>query len=416
MKTQIAIVGAGPIGLEAALRACVEGYNVRIYESGTIAENIQKWGFVKLFSPFEMNSSKQGRGGVAECFPDCRLPKADTILTGEEFRDQYLLPLSRIPILQEKIQENSKVIAIGRDHLSKREKVGHETRSHDRFRILVESSSGEEIHFANVVLDCSGTYGHHRWVGAGGVPCVGERSSLAKKSYLIPDVVSESHNQFLGKTALVIGSGYSAATTIVALSKLAQQNANTNTIWITRCRRDVPIARIENDPLDERDQLARQANVVARASDSAVQWIPNASILEIDHREDGCYRVLVRVEAIGAETQRELLVDEIVANVGYKPNRSLYEELQIHECYATQGPIKLAARLMGETSNDCLTQSSQGIETLQNPEPNIYILGSKSYGRDSRFLIRTGLEQIDQLFESLAEKRNSKTDSKTNLQ
>ena len=111
-------------------------------------------------------------------------------------------------------------------------------------------------------------------------------------------------------------------------------------------------------------------------------------------------------KASDTDTSKQL-VDEIVANVGYKPDRSLYEELHIHECYATQGPMKLAAQLLGETSNDCLAQSSKGIETLANPEPNFYILGSKSYGRDSRFLIRTGLEQIDELFDWLAEKRKS---------
>ena len=89
--------------------------------------------------------------------------------------------------------------------------------------------------------------------------------------------------------------------------------------------------------------------------------------------------------------QTQIVVDRIIANVGYKPNRTLYEELQIHECYATQGPIKLAAELLGETSQDCLSQSSHGAETLQNPEPGFFILGSKSYGRNSQFLLKVGI-------------------------
>ena len=33
-------------------------------------------------------------------------------------------------------------------------------------------------------------------------------------------------------------------------------------------------------------------------------------------------------------------------------------------------------------------------DVLKNPEPNFFILGSKSYGRNSNFLLRVGLEQV----------------------
>ena len=61
--------------------------------------------------------------------------------------------------------------------------------------------------------------------------------------------------------------------------------------------------------------------------------------------------------------------------------------------------MKLAAALMGESSADCMSQSSPGSATLRNPEPGFFILGAKSYGRDSRFLLRIGLEQIQSAFE-----------------
>ena len=89
-----------------------------------------------------------------------------------------------------------------------------------------------------------------------------------------------------------------------------------------------------------------------------------------------------------------MTVDRIIANVGYRPDRSIYEELHVHECYATQGPIKLAAKLLGETSGDCLAQMSYGGDVLKNPEPNFFILGSKSYGRNSNFLLKVGIEQV----------------------
>ena len=83
----------------------------------------------------------------------------------------------------------------------------------------------------------------------------------------------------------------------------------------------------------------------------------------------------------------------------------LYRQLQVHECYATSGPMKLAAALLGSTSQDCLAQESHGADTLANPEPNFFIVGSKSYGRNNTFLMRTGWQQVDEVFSLLQEQR-----------
>ena len=89
--------------------------------------------------------------------------------------------------------------------------------------------------------------------------------------------------------------------------------------------------------------------------------------------------------------------DRVIANVGYRPDASLYQELQVHQCYASEGPMKLAAALLsasGAGSSDCLAQEAPGPQTLVNPEPNFFIVGMKSYGRGSKFLLRIGHEQV----------------------
>ena len=67
--------------------------------------------------------------------------------------------------------------------------------------------------------------------------------------------------------------------------------------------------------------------------------------------------------------------------------------------------MKLAAKLLGETSADCLDQISHGPDVLRNPEPDFYILGAKSYGRNSNFLIQVGLRQIVDVFNLIDEQR-----------
>jgi hypothetical protein len=76
----------------------------------------------------------------------------------------------------------------------------------------------------------------------------------------------------------------------------------------------------------------------------------------------------------------------------------LYRELQVHECYASLGPMNLAAALLKHAGADCLDVPAQGAQALRNPEPNFYILGAKSYGRNSNFLLRNGFAQIREVF------------------
>jgi len=71
-------------------------------------------------------------------------------------------------------------------------------------------------------------------------------------------------------------------------------------------------------------------------------------------------------------------VDEIIANVGFRPDKRISEELQLQEPCASQ--------------------------ELRNAEPNFYILGSKSYGRRSDLLFQDGLGQIREVFSIIGDR------------
>ena len=407
---RLAIIGAGPIGLEAAVRGQQSGWNITLLEQGSIGNHVAAWGHVRLFSPFGINASAWGREALAGKL----LPADDALLTGREFVDQYLQPLARLPLMDGRIRERTRVVTISREAFWKSDLIGQPSRSESPFRLLVEDDQGrEEIIQADVVFDCSGTFSQHNWLGAGGIPSPGERASADRIDYQIPDICGSDRDRFAGKTTLVAGSGYSAATSVVALARLAEASPGIRCLWATRTDRTPPIPPIENDQLAGRAELTQAANRLATSAGDAtspVQWIRTVGIEEICRTADDRLNVRVRgrstttattgdrAAVVDRENVETLTVDRIIAQVGYRPDRSLYEELQIHECYASQGPIKLAAALLGETSGDCLSQSAPGADTLRNPEPGFFILGAKSYGRDSRFLIRIGLEQIDAAF------------------
>jgi hypothetical protein len=99
---------------------------------------------------------------------------------------------------------------------------------------------------------------------------------------------------------------------------------------------------------------------------------------------------------------REVVVDRVLALTGAVGDNRLYRQLQVHECYAFDAPMKLSAALLGAAGGDCLAQASHGVEALTNPEPGFYILGAKSYGRNNTFLMRTGWEQVAEVFGAIA--------------
>jgi hypothetical protein len=408
-RPQIAVIGAGPIGLEAALYAVEAGFDVSLYERGRVAQNINDWGHVRLFSPFGMNASPWGRKALALTNNEPPQLTDQSLLTGREFADAYLSPLSRLPQLDGHIYEGVEVISIGRSRTWKRDLPGQAVRGDDPFRLLVRDHQGERFAQADILFDCSGTFPNHNWIGAGGIPCIGEKSLLSGDMYRLPDVLGSECGRFAGRRTLVVGGGYSAATAVVDLAQLARTERSTRIVWLTRSSGAQPLARVDDDSLSQRDTLAETANALALEKEGPVHWMPDRLIEAVARRDaDDRFVVSVRGHAGSASAleanaaAEDLVVDCIVANVGYRPQRALYEELQVHECYASQGPMKLAAVLAGETSPDCLAQASPQAETLQNPEPGFFILGSKSYGRDSRFLLKIGIEQIQAVFATLA--------------
>jgi hypothetical protein len=98
--------------------------------------------------------------------------------------------------------------------------------------------------------------------------------------------------------------------------------------------------------------------------------------------------------SLGGQFAGEVEVDRIIANVGHRPDNGLFAELQVGE-----DPIRGAATRWpaeGEARPDRLL--------LATAEPDFYVLGAKSLGRDSRFTIAAGLEQIRELFTILGDR------------
>lgn len=402
---KIAILGAGPIGLEAALYARFLGYDVDIYERSQVAGNIVRWGHIRMFSPFVMNCSPLGIAALKAQDAGYEPPTGADLLTGRQYVERYLLPLSQTDLLADHLQLNTTVLAISHEEILKGELVGNAERGDYDFRILsLDASEKETVTSADAVIDTTGVYGNPNWAGQGGAPAIGERRIRQSIEYGVPDVLGKDRERYANRRTLLVGSGYSAATTAVALAQLAKEATETTVAWIVR--RDTsdagPIKVIDEDRLTERAELTAAANRLVSESASALSFHHATSIAQIERNgEAGRFSV-----TLTGTTEGNFDFDNIVANVGYRPDNRIYEELQVHECYASQGPMKLAAALLGAAPGDCLDQTTHGAQTLLTPEPDFYVLGSKSYGRNADFLLSIGLQQIRELFTIIGDRED----------
>ncbi len=404
--SDLAIIGAGPIGMEAASRAALAGLNVVVLEKEAVGHHLSQWGHVRLFSPFRSNHSQWGLELIRAAFPKLSLPPPDSYPTGAEMVETYLKPLARTPQLSGRILEGITVRSVGREGLGKKDLLGKPERSHHPFRLLVEQGGRSSIHRSRSVVDASGVYSCPQYLGNGNIAAPGEcEAQQAAPDHFHRQMVDVSGNQrsrFAGRRVLLVGGGYSAATTLEALQKLAETAPRTRVFWVNSSPQTTPYERYRDDPFPYRDQIAALANSLAQRPPSWLSYLGSSMVDEIlSWSPQGPFRVVVDGTRNGDRKRREIEVDEIVSHVGFEPDNSIYRQLQVHECYATSGPIKLAASLLGG-SGDCGDQAGPDLDLLRNPEPDFFIVGNKSYGTNSTFLIQQGVTQARLIIDHLA--------------
>ena len=388
---RIAILGAGPIGLEAALAAAQRGDDFTVYESApTVGGHVRRWGHVRTFTPWAMNVSPRMRSHLPAA------PGDDTLPSGTQLADELLEPIAALPQLAGRIRLQTRVLAVGREGLLKHEAIGDPRRASRPFRLLVaRPDDSEAIVHADVVIDATGTYGNPNRLGDGGIDAVNERAFEDRIERFLP-ALTEQARDWAGRTILLTGSGHSAQTAVRQLAAFARDAPGTRIVWAVRKPRP-DWGAVEADPLPERASLNAAAAELAAGASDAVRLRPGCVTEALHARGD---RIVVTLRNGAPE---EVEVDRILALNGGVGDGALYRQLQVHECYATSGPMNLAAALLGESGSDCLAVSAHGPETLRNPEPGFFILGAKSYGRNSQFLLQIGWQQVDDVFGSLIE-------------
>ena len=388
----VAVIGAGPVGLAAAAHLLERGLEPVIFEAGpVVGAAVRDWGHVAMFSPWQFDTDRAAVALLER--HGWRAPPADAFPSGRDLAERYLDPLSRIPEIAARLRLRHRVTGIARMRLGKVRTAG---RDQQPFEIRFVNADGHEGRlFAKAVIDATGTWSHPNPAGASGLPAVGERAASDRIRYGMPDVLGSERERYVGRRTLVVGSGHSATGTLLDLATLAREVPDTRVIWAARSNDFRRVFGSRNDQLPERGALGQRLHTHIEAG--AFQVLAPFAIDEIERQPDGSLAVLGE----GQDGPDSVVVDEMVVATGLRPDLSFLSEVRLDLDPALECP-KVLAPLIDPNVHSCGTVRPHGAAELAQPEPGLFLIGMKSYGRAPTFLLATGYEQARSVVAHLA--------------
>jgi len=401
----VIIIGAGPIGLAAAAHVLERNLTPLVLEVGDhIAASIRAWGHTRLFSPWQYNIDDAARRLLETT--SWVAPDPEALPTGQELIDDYLTPLAEV--LGDRIRTGARVVAVSRDGIDK-------TRSAHRaatpLLVRISTADGTETDLAaRAVLDASGTWDHPNPLGRSGLPAPGERaaSELGQITAPLPDVQGTERHRFANRRVLVVGSGHSAANTLLDLAALATEAPATQIHWAIRAADPSRVYGGEsNDELPARGALGTRLRHLV---ETGTITLHASTILTGLTPTDAGLTVTARTP----DGMQNLDTDVVVPATGFRPDFTVLQELRLDLDPAVEAPRQLGPLIDAEF-HSCGSVAPHGERVLAHPEPGFYIVGSKSYGRAPTFLMATGYEQVRSIAAALAGNRQAADTLQLNL-
>ncbi|ORV87605.1 NAD(P)-binding domain-containing protein [Mycolicibacterium iranicum] len=383
----VVVIGAGPLGLAAAAHLLERGLTPLVLEAGDgPASAVEQWAHVRTFSPWPELVDP----AAARLLESTGWTSAESgFPTGREWIDGYLAPLATA--LGRRVRYGARVEAVSR---LGRDRLVSPGRAEAPFVVHVANSDGTECRVqARAIIDASGTWGQPNPAGADGVPAIGERAAAASGvlTYVPPTLAQASG--LAGKHVVVVGSGHSAMTAVIQLGEVVRKDRSTTVTWVLR--RGVSEDTFGGgaaDELPERGALGVRSKEAVE--DGRVSLSTGFRIERID-MVDG--RAVVT-----AEDGRSLPpADHVVVLTGFRPDLSFLSEMRIELDPILQAPVNVAPSI-DPNMHSCGSVLPHGAAELAHPEPNLYIVGMKSYGRAPTFLAMTGYEQVRSIAAELA--------------
>ncbi|WP_433827705.1 FAD-dependent oxidoreductase [Actinoplanes sp. CA-015351] len=381
----VVVIGAGPVGLAAAAHLHEQGVPFLVLEAGDQAgASVRQWAHVGLFSPWRYDIDAAARRLLDAA--GWAAPDDEALPTGAELVEGYLQPLSKVPAIAPRLRLGARVTAISRLGADRVRTAGRAD-----LPFVIRLADGTEI-TASAIIDASGTWRTPNPLGANGLPAYGEHEAAAMIDHALPDVLGTAREQHAGKNIIVVGSGHSAANTLLDLARLAETEPGTTITWVVRGgSAQRAFGGEDADELPARGALG--SGLHSLVDTGKLTLVTGFGVHSVRTDADG----ITLVAADG----RTLTAHRVVSATGFRPDHGLGSELRL-DLDPILGCTRTLADLIDPNEHSCGTVTPHGYRELGQPEPNYYAVGMKSYGRAPTFLMATGYEQVRSIAAVLA--------------
>lgn len=379
----VIVVGAGPQGLAAAAHLLERGFEPLVLERGDAAgAAVSEWSHVRLFSAWDElvdTASRRLLEAAGTPIPTRGYPK------GAAWVRDYLQPLAAA--LGDRVRYGQEVVSISRRG---RDKVVDAGRAAQPFVVRAVDRDGVERRLlAQAVLDASGTWRTPAPAGADGTPALGERAAADRIDYRIPAEVAE----LAGAHVAVVGAGHSATHAVLRLAELAERSPGTRVTWLLRrASAEGALGGGEADALPQRAALGSRARKAIEQG--LVEVVTGFRLDEVRRAGDG-------IVLVGDDGREVGPVARLFALTGFRPDLSILSEVRVAVDPSLDAVAGLAAEI-DPNVHSCGTVAATGVAELAQPEPGLFVIGAKSYGRAPTFLALTGYEQVRSVVAHLA--------------
>ncbi len=357
-QADILVIGAGPIGLAMAAKLTKTNLNFIILEKGTsVGANILEWGHVSLFTNWAENMDTDARHILQE--HGIALPPLDTHPTGKEFVEKYLRPLSKTAVLGDKIMLDAAVTHIEYE------------KSKKLFKATYFVDGQYHILKSRVVIDASGTWGNFNRLATDAV------------TNNIMYGIARASVAYSNKTLAVVGSGHSAMNSLQALASLELKGLH----WLIRGKA----------PKFGKSKVGGRSNTLENdikqlLEQQKVELHPNFLIEHI-HKNDGHLALHAQSSACLAG------IDELIVNAGTYPDYSFVPEMSLDIDERFMCARTLAPKI--DPSLHTCSSTSYGFEDTLLTQLPYFVVGMKSFGKASNFLLLTGYNILGDLLDRL---------------
>jgi hypothetical protein len=387
----IAVLGAGPTGIETALYARFLGYDVVLVEQTKPASAAIAWADRSLGAPLRELISSLGiraleaQGHNLTCLDDT----ADA--TGAQWATSYLTPLAKSDLIADCVLPFTRVVDVGRWQTHKYDSVDSQSRCNDEFRLLLHSDKrGSWVAPVDVVIDCTGKSPRRSGLGPNGMQAAFTEAVIPNREtesveqgmdgppvILDPSTVERTVRQqrlieselprwrdkdqsrYVGKTVCLSGDSPQALVAASDWLDMAEPMRESKLIWL------VP-DRSENPEFDTHSSVIADLARRLSSQNFAFGLMPIRGIERIKHhpptQPPTAEHPLTLSLRRSDQTTVDLRCDQLVSLPVAEPNFDFCQSLRvIQDTSSCKWPMRVLPP-----------------ESFETAEPHYYVVGSKS--------------------------------------